>query len=218
MGLFDEIKKVAQEKINNYLPPVGINEETLNKLVPLAPKWVQNIIKNKEVIIPAEIIENKLKNKVKKVNITKDGILITANKQTKLMNIDISFKIIITSINLKRLNLKFLIRDINIEKSKDANLIQNILTPILIPLTKIIIESIIKEKILNLSDKDILFKESILGENLELVCDFSNVEKAKLIKQKLPIVEKSMAEFVEVSRIEHLDNGVKIKFDIVKEK
>ncbi|WP_456469862.1 hypothetical protein [Caminibacter sp.] len=218
MGLFDEIKKVAQEKINNYLPAEGIEEETLNKLVPLAPKWVQNIIKNKEVIIPAEIIENKLKNKVKKVNITKDGILITANKQTKLMNIDVSFKIIITSINLKRLNLKFLIRDINIEKSKDANLIQNILTPILIPLTKIIIESIIKEKILNLSDKDILFKESILGENLELVCDFSNVEKAKLIKQKLPIVEKSMAEFVEVSRIEHLDNGVKIKFDIVKEK
>jgi len=217
MGLFDEIKKVAQEKINNYLPPVGINEETLNKLVPLAPKWVQNIIKNKEVIIPAEIIENKLKNKVKKVDITKDGILITANKQTKLMNIDVSFKIIITSINLKRLNLKFLIRDINIEKSKDANLIQNILTPILIPLSKIIIESIIKEKILNLSNEDILFKESILGENLELVCDFSNVEKAKLIKQKLPIVEKSIAEFVEVSRIEHLDNGVKIKFDIVKE-
>jgi len=216
MGLFDEIKKMTQEKINNYLPPVEINEETLNKLVPLAPNWAQNIIKNKEVLIPSEIIENKLKNKVKKVDITKDGFLITANKQTKLMNIDVSFKIIITSINLKRLNLKFLIRDINIEKSKDANLIQNILTPILIPLTKIIIESIIKEKILNLSNEDILFKESILGENLELVCDFSNVEKAKLIKQKLPIVEKSIAEFVEVSRIEHLDNGVKIKFDIVK--
>jgi len=33
----------------------------------------------------------------------------------------------------------------------------------------------------------------------------------------LPIVEKSLAEFVEVSNIEHLDDGVKIKFDIVKE-
>jgi len=166
MGLFDELKKVAQEKINSYLPPYGIDEETLNKLAPLAPEWAQNIIKNKEILIPAKIIENKLKDKVKKVNILKDGILITTNKQTKLMNVDISFKIIITSINLKRLNLTFLIRDINIEKSKEANFIQNVLTPVLIPLIKIMIESIIKEKILNLSNEDILFKENILGENL----------------------------------------------------
>jgi len=215
MGLFDSLNKIAKEKLDEVLS--SDNDSSLSKILTVAPAYVTDIVKNKEISIPGKLIQEKLKDKVKNVNIAKDGIIITANNANIFSNIDVSFTFIITSINLKKLTLNFLIKDINIEKSKESNFIQKILTPVLIPIVSVIIENIIKEKILNISNDEIKFQVNEKNNNLEGICDFSNVQNAKLITQKIPIINKSLAELVEVESIEHLDNEIKIKFNIIRE-
>ena len=214
MALKDFLSENLDKIKDSLKEPEKIDEVLLEKASKSAPEYIREIIKNREITIPHSIIEAQLKDKVKEVKSTKDGIEIVVNKNQSVMNMDIKVRVVIQSINLRKTKLNFLIDKIDLETANDSNFIQKVITPILIPLIKLVIESIIKEKITNLSNSNITIKEKVFANNLEMICDFSNFPKIEKIKQEIPIINKSLVDFVEISEIVHTENGVLVKFDI----
>ena len=216
MALKDFLSESLEKIKDSLKEPEGVDVVLLEKASESAPEYIREIIKNREITIPHSIIEAQLKEQVKEVKSTKDGIEIVVNKNQSMMNMDVKVRVVIESINLRKTKLTFLIDKIDLETANDSNFIQKVITPILIPLIKLIIESIIKEQIKNLSNSNITIKEKAFGGNLEMVCDFSNVPHIEKIKQEIPVINKSLVDFVEISEIVHTDNGVLVKFDIIK--
>ena len=224
--LLNKAKEVAEKKLTEKVEKVLAEAEKsgeekekeknnlLKTFLPLAPKYIQDIINNKEILISNSIIEKRLKDKVKSINFSNEGIELVVNKENTLINLDVNFKLIIQKINLKKRTFEFFIKDIDIKKADESNFIQGVISVVAIPLVKTLIEGIIQEEILNLSNAELKFTNKFLGKNLEMVCDFSGVEKTKMFFVELPIIKKSFVDIVKIENVYHTDEGVKLGFDV----
>ena len=203
----DEFKKTDEQKEEDKV-------NLLKVFLPLAPAYVQDIVNNKHILIPKYLIEEKIQSEVKNVDVTSKGIALVVNNNTKFSNMDLNFTVVVKSINLKRCTFVFEIQNIELEKVQESSFTQAVGNFILKPIVELSIESIIKEKVQDLSFSDLSFKDKFLGEKMEMVCNFSNVKEADLIKTKLPILNKTFVDIVSVNRVTHQDDGINLGFDV----
>ena len=220
--LLNKAKNIAEEKLNQHLNEFEKSEDEkeedreklLKAFLPLAPTYVQDIMNNKNVTIPKKLIEEKLRDDVQEVKVTTKGIELVVNNSSKFTNMDVNFTIVITSINLRSSKFVFEIKDIKLSKADESTFFQAVGTIIVKPLLTLIIESIVKNKIEELSISDLTFKNKIFGDDMEMVCDFSNLKQLDMLKIKLPIIKKSFVNMVNVDRVTHQEDGLNLGFEV----
>ena len=220
--LLNKAKNIAEEKLNQHLNEFEKSEDEkeedreklLKTFLPLAPTYVQDIMNNKNVTIPKKLIEEKLRDDVQEVKVTTKGIELVVNNSSKFTNMDVNFTIVITSINLRSSKFVFEIKDIKLSKADESTFFQAVGTIIVKPLLTLIIESIVKNKIEELSISDLTFKNKIFGDDMEMVCDFSNLKQLDMLKIKLPIIKKSFVNMVNVDRVTHQEDGLNLGFEV----
>jgi len=221
------ILELAKEDLINKLEDVIANsieekeeekENAISAILQFAPDYVKNIVEKKEITISSEVIKNKLKDKIKDglkdIKVDEKGIFVLVNKKEKGVNIDVSFYVLIETINLKKGRATFIINDINLNVAENATFIEKIVTSIVKPLVVMIIESIITKEILNVSNDEIRFKKGLFSSKLELICDFSNLEKYRLLTKELPVIKKRVVDIIKIESISHTKNGLVLKFFI----
>jgi len=220
--LLNKAKNIAEEKLNQHLNEFEKSEDEkeedreklLKAFLPLAPNYVQDIMNNKNVTIPKKLIEEKLKDDVQEVKVTTKGIELVVNNSSKFTNMNVNFTIVIKSINLRSSKFVFEIKDIKLSKADESTFFQVVGTIIIKPLLTLIIESIVKNKIEELSISDLTFKNKIFGDDMEMVCDFSNLKQLDMLKTKLPIIKKSFVNMVNIDRVTHQEDGLNLGFEV----
>jgi len=220
--LLNKAKNIAEEKLNQHLNEFEKSEDEkeedreklLKAFLPLAPTYVQDIMNNKNVTIPKKLIEEKLRDDVQEVKVTTKGIELVVNNSSKFTNMNVNFTIVITSINLRSSKFVFEIKDIKLSKADESTFFQAVGTIIVKPLLTLIIESIVKNKIEELSISDLTFKNKIFGDDMEMVCDFSNLKQLDMLKTKLPIIKKSFVNMVNIDRVTHQEDGLNLGFEV----
>ena len=174
------------------------------------PDFITQIYKDKCILIPSSLIKVSITQQletveeiqeIQEIKCTNQGVQI-AFKYKKLMivsNVRASIKLESISINDKP-TITFSVSDINV--SGDS-----IITKIIMGVISSFIESLLRDKIANLSTDQISITES----NGLYTCDISEVSAIKSANINIPLLNKKAFDLFDIETVSHSDNGISLE-------
>lgn len=199
MGILDDLtgsfKNLNVEKV---LITFGVSEDFIQAL------------KKGEIIIPSFIISKKIEDEISKIKgvdvnecICDDsGINLTLDSKRFGAKIQVKTNVLLTDIELDNTTQK-----IHADYTQTKPLGKNVIGKIVIAIAEGVISNMIDEQI---DGNDMIVNSTKDSGINKAVINLEDVPKIKTLKQKVPVLNRSILDLFNIQRIEHVSGAIKV--------